>query len=337
MTKGGMRAFVFSALLPLIVISSAFANPVVIERLEASVNSTLILLSDVSRFRQTEKLRAQLDPLFAGTAVASKGPNASAEEIVDFLVNERLIAQAFPVSDSEVEQEISGIQSNNHLDRAQLKRAIEDQGFTFDEYFELIRISASKRNLIDRDIRTKVTISDDDVKNYYFNHYTHDNTAPSSYDISIISISNKSYKSLAAAKETANKAAKQLKEGESFDEVAKRLSDDASASAGGDLGTVTDDQMNPDLRAAVKKMKVGETSPVVQTKSGFAILKLKNIQAGNSERYEKMKEEIRNQLAAGEYQHQIQLWLERQRQTAFIHLAGQNTYSTTPVPGGPSH
>jgi hypothetical protein len=34
-----------------------------------------------------------------------------------------------------------------------------------------------------------------------------------------------------------------------------------------------------------------------------------------------MKDEIRNHLAAAEYQHQISLWLDRQRQNAFIHLA----------------
>ena len=55
----------------------AQAAPVVIERLEAAVNQSLILQSDLSRFRKTTSLRAQLDPLFAGTPVAEKGEAAN--------------------------------------------------------------------------------------------------------------------------------------------------------------------------------------------------------------------------------------------------------------------
>ena len=64
--------------------SKAFAAPVSIDRLEASVNSTLILKSDVRKFRDTLTLRAQLDPLFTGTAVATKGAQASDLEITEF-------------------------------------------------------------------------------------------------------------------------------------------------------------------------------------------------------------------------------------------------------------
>jgi hypothetical protein len=55
-----------------------------------------------------------------------------------------------------------------------------------------------------------------------------------------------------------------------------------------------------------------------------------DIQSGETSRLEKVKEEIRAQLAAGEYQHQIQLWLERNRQSAFIHLAGQSAIQGIP-------
>src|SRR3954470_7538215 len=92
------------------------AAPTVLDRLEASVNASIILLSDVRRFRETLKLRAQLDPLFAGTTIASKGAASTDREIVDFLVNEKLISSQFPATDGEVEQEINSIQANNHID-----------------------------------------------------------------------------------------------------------------------------------------------------------------------------------------------------------------------------
>jgi peptidyl-prolyl cis-trans isomerase SurA len=305
-----------------------------LDRLEASVNASLILNSDVSKFRSTLPLRSQLDPLFAGTPIAGQGTKAAKKDIVEFLIDEKLITQQFAVSDSDVEQEINSIQSNNKIDRSGLRRALQEQGFTFDDYFELIRISAAKRNLIDRDIRTKVTISDEDVRNYFVNHYQRKNVAPSAYKVRIITVSRSNYKTAAAAKDTAERALKAIKGGEAFEEVAQRVSDDGSASSGGDLGTMTDDQMSGPIRDQLRKMSVGQISGVLGTPtSRYFILKLEGIRSTEDERFDKMKEDIRGQLAAGEYQHQIQLWIERQRQGAFIHKAGQPTL--VGLPAGP--
>jgi len=304
---------------------------VILDRLEASVNSSTILLSDIKKFKEVTKLRSQLDPLFSGTSVAAQGEKAAHPDIVDFLVNERLISQQFPKSDGEVEQEINSIQANNHLDRATLKDALAKEGFKFTDYFELIRDSGSKRDLIDRDIRTKVTISDDDVKNYFYNHYARSASSPRAFHLEIISVSESSFKAptkstvKALASQAAAKALKDIRAGEPFEEVAKRVSDDGSATAGGDLGTLTEDQMSPAIREQAKKLKIGEVSEIFGGGSAgrYYILKLVDVKSNETERLEKMKEEIRGQLAAGEYQHQISLWLERQRQSAFIHRAGE--------------
>jgi peptidyl-prolyl cis-trans isomerase SurA len=298
----------------------------VLDRLEASVNSSLILYSDIQEFRKVLPLRAQLDPLFAGTKVAQEGVKASDHDITNFLIDEELIAQAYPVSDAETEQEINSIQSNNRIDRASLKRALLEQGYTFEQYFKLIRRGSSKRNLIDRDIRTKVNISDDDVKNYFYNHYAKNEPGSHrSYQLQMITISTSSYKTPALANSTAVQALKEIKSGESFEEVAKRFSDDPSASSGGDLGVLTEDQMTPAIREQVKKLQIGEVSGILGSASSgrLFILKLKDVKSLETERLEKMREEIRNRLATAEYQHQIALWLERKRQSAFIHRVGE--------------
>jgi peptidyl-prolyl cis-trans isomerase SurA len=319
----------------LLSLATATTQAALLDRLEASVNSSLILLSDVRKFRETEKLRQQLDPLFAGTSVAAKGQGAANVEIANFLIDERIILQQFPVTDGEVENEINSIQSNNHISRSQLKSALTEQGFQFEDYFELIRASASKRNLIDRDIRTKVTISDDDVKNYFFNHYAKSAAAPSAYHLQMITVSTRNYKNAAGARTVAQRALSDIRGGESFEEVAKRASDGPTASSGGDLGTVSSDQVSPAILEQVKKLKIGEVSEVFGSpQTGFNILKVLDIQTADTSRMEKMKDEIRGQLTASEYQHQIQLWLERMRQTAFIHRAGEA--STAGLPQAPA-
>jgi peptidyl-prolyl cis-trans isomerase SurA len=317
-----MLSLILISLAPSFVPFLGTANAAPIERLEASVNSSLILSSDIKKFRDTLPLRTQLDPLFSGTVLASQGEKASSADIVQFLIDEALIAQQFQVSDSEVEQEINSIQANNKIDRNSLKSALKDQGFPFESYFELIRISTSKRNLIDRDIRTKVTISDDDLKNYFYNHYARKNEVPSAYKVRILTVTPSRYKNAKAAREVIDRALKEIKKGEPFADAATRISDDGSAQSGGDLGTLSADQMSPLILTELKKMKVGEVSGVLGTpKSRFFILKLEDVRSSETERFEKMKDEIRGKLASTEYQHQIQLWQERVRQGAFIHRA----------------
>lgn len=295
---------------------------ILIERLEASANSALILKSDVEKFRKTVRLRTQLDPLFTDTPLAQRGEKASESEIVDFLVDEKIIFQMFPVTDAEVEQEISSIQANNQIDRDQLRSALKEQGFTFEEYYELIRIGTSKRNLIDREIRSRVTISDDDIKNYFYNHYSKRTGVPMTYRIKIVSLSPTSYKSPSDLRRVAEAAYQSVKSGEPFEEVAKRVSDDPSAAQGGDFGFVDESQMAPIIRSAVTALQLGQVSPLIgDQKSGFFIIKLVDKKSGEDDYYQKMKEEIRANLSTKEYQAQINLWLAKQRQSASIHKA----------------
>lgn len=308
---------------------------VILEQLEASVNSGLILSSDVKKFRTEIKLRSQLDPLFAGTPLASHGSQASHSEIVDFLIDEKLITQLYPKTDAEVEQEINTIQTTNRFDRATLKEALSKEGFKFNDYFEMVRTSGSKRELIERDIRPKVTIAEDDIRNYYYNHYSRSSAAPQAYQLKIISISEDSFKGgnkTTLASKAANQALKDIQAGEKFEEVAKRVSEDSSASTGGELGTLTEDQMAPAIRQQAKKLTPGQVSEVFSPVKGrYLILKLVDVRSSDYDRLDKMKEEIRGKLAASEYQHQVGLWLERRRQTAFIHRAGEPSIKAIPI------
>jgi peptidyl-prolyl cis-trans isomerase SurA len=287
----------------------------VIERLEAAVNNQIVMMSDLARFRKTIPLRAQLDPLFGGTALAKEGAGASDAEILEFLIDEKIILQQFPMTDAEVETEVNSIQANNHITREQLKQAIGAQGFSFEDYFQLIRIGAAKRNLIDREIRTKVSVSEDDVRNYYYNHYAKGKPAPQAYQVEIVTQSDKL---------KIEQALRDLKKGAAFADIAKKYSDDDSAESGGALGTLTADQMNKGIRTVIQKMKVGETSPILgNAKTKYFFLRLAGVKAADDQRLKAMDDQIRAQLAGGEYQRQLQLWLERQRQVAYIRRAGE--------------
>jgi hypothetical protein len=66
----------------------------------------------------------------------------------------------------------------------------------------------------------------------------------------------------------------QIGRGASFAEVAKAASIDATADKGGLVGTVKLSALHPELRSALKGMRVGQTTPVVQIPTGFAVLQV---------------------------------------------------------------
>ena len=326
-----MKSLCFSAFLTTSMFSlfsgTASANPRVIERLEASVNNQIILKSDIRKFRNTVGLRAQLDPLFGGTPLAQKGALASDDEIRDFLVDEKMISLLFPLADSEVEQEINSIQANNKITRDQLKAAIRAQGFSYEDYFELIRIGASKRNLIDREIRTRVNITDEDVKTYLESKSGKKEpllaSGQSLYGVKILVVSKKS---------VAEQISKEISSGLAFEDAVKKYSEDSSKETGGDLGELSSEQLSPLIRNQVKKMSAGQVSPVIGSdKAGYLIFKLASVRTEESSATKRKTNEARGLLAGTEYQRQLNLWLERQRSVSFIRKAGDSSVAGLPV------
>ena len=77
------------------------------------------------------------------------------------------------------------------------------------------------------------------------------------------------------AKAKAEDLRKQIVGGASFDELAKKESDDVGSGArGGDLGEFGRGQMVPEFEKAAFEAKVGDVTPVVRTQFGYHIIKV---------------------------------------------------------------
>ncbi len=297
----------------------ASAHATLIDKISGVVNGDVILLSDIERFERTITLRKELDPLF-GFSDALEGAKATREKILDFLVQEKLINQTFRIADAEVDQEVQGVQRSNNLDRDQLLDFLKTKGFTFAEYFELMRVGLAKRNLLDREIRTRVNVSDDDVRNYFFNNTLKNSKVPLEYSLQLIMIGFKTFKTPAAAEDAAESALRAIKQGESFAEVAKRVSDDPSAQNGGEIGFFSTETLAEPLRSAVHKLQIGNVSEVLKGPNGYMIVKLIDARSTETEKLKAEKEQIREKLAKEEYKKQLFLWAERARNTAYVHI-----------------
>jgi choline-sulfatase len=75
------------------------------------------------------------------------------------------------------------------------------------------------------------------------------------------------------ARSKAEDVLRQLAGGASFEQVARSVSEDASAAQGGDLGVVRLSDLAPPLRRAAEALGPGEVSGVVEIPGGYAILR----------------------------------------------------------------
>lgn len=300
------------------ILLSEQAQAILVDRIAAIVNQDVILLSDIRKFHETLPLRRELDPLF-GFSQDLDSSKSDPTKTLEFLIQERLIGQAFKKADEDVEREVLVVQKNTGLTKDQLTEFLKGKGFQYRDYFELMRIGLQKRDLLDREIRSRVNITDDDVKNHYVNSIKQTEQANLDYNIQLIALNYSTYKTKKAAQEVAESALLAIQQGEPFAEVARRYSDDLSAQNGGELGFLPTDQLAKPLQDQITKMKIGQTSSLIQTQAGYIIVKLIDAKTSESTKMNSVKEQIREKLAKEEYRKQIFLWAERARNNAYVH------------------
>jgi peptidyl-prolyl cis-trans isomerase D len=102
----------------------------------------------------------------------------------------------------------------------------------------------------------------------------------------------------AEALATAESVVERLEAGESFEELAAELSDDAgTAQQGGDLGYAERGMFVGPFEEALFSMEVGEVRGPVQTAFGFHIIRLEDIAEGEVRPFEEVRDEIESELA----------------------------------------
>jgi peptidyl-prolyl cis-trans isomerase D len=105
----------------------------------------------------------------------------------------------------------------------------------------------------------------------------------------------------AAAQEKAEGIVARLEAGESFEDLARELSDDpGSAANGGDLGFFGRGMMAPEFENAVFGLKQGERSQVVKSPFGFHIIELIEIKPEVATPLAEVRDELVDQLLAEE-------------------------------------
>ena len=251
----------------------------------AVVNGKNITRAEVEKYYRT-----QLNP---------DAPEPSQDEalslmlnILDELINNQILLQrakklGLEAADGEVEDKFTEFKSPYTEDEFQ--RQLKARGYTVDDLRSDIRQQISIQKVINREVVAKITVTDQDVQDFYNQNRAQFNVAEPQYRLAQIVVTPRKDPQLrnrkndkattdAEAKRKVAALAQQLNAGADFAQIAMDYSEDpASSASGGDLGYVPESslsQSDPALKKAVLALKPGQTSGVIVLRDSYRILKL---------------------------------------------------------------
>lgn len=217
--------------------------------------------------------------------IAAPEPAILRQQVLERLVIERLQqdyakSTGLKIDDSMLEKALGRIAEQNHMNLDQLREALAKDGMNFADFREQIRNEILFSRLRDREVDSRVSVSEAEVDAYLKNHPQTDNQE---YQVAHILISLPEDASTAVRQEKQQKAEQALaalQHGEDFAAVAARFSEAKDALEGGDLGWRNAARL-PDLfLQTVTSLKPGTTSGILKSPAGFHILKLAATRGG---------------------------------------------------------
>jgi len=256
----------------------------VIDWVVAVVNDDVITRSELDdRLRVVvRQLQKQGTPLPA--------PEVLETQILERMITDMLQAQyakenGVRVDDAQLDLAITRIaQQNNFPSLAEFRTRLEKDGVDFKKFREEIRSEIISTRLREREVESKLVISDGEVDSYLVNkakmtgpeqevHLAH---------ILVVIPEQASAEKIQAARDKAEQALSQLKDGADFAQVAAGYSDGKDALKGGDLGWRPSDRLPPLFVEELQKLQPGQVTAVLRSPNGFHILKLVERRSGNA-------------------------------------------------------
>jgi peptidyl-prolyl cis-trans isomerase SurA len=298
----------------------------VIEQLIAVIDGEPYTLSNLDGYAKSKMARSfptgDLSPI-----------NASDREVLEQFLTEKLIEAevreaGIKITDAEVDQYIQQVKQANRLSDEDLKIALSREGQTPASYRSSVKAELEKNELINRQVKNKVNITNDDVERYYklnSKNYRADDRAH--IRVILLTLPEKApAEQVQATVEKAKALYDRIKAGEDFATLAREYSQGAGSVDGGDIGWIKRGTLIAGIEeVAFDKLSIGQVSPPFRTSLGVQILKLEGRESGNVQPLSVVAPKIREELYAKALEERFNRWLKtdmRRKHRVDVKIAG---------------
>jgi peptidyl-prolyl cis-trans isomerase SurA len=311
--------FVYFCLIFLILIP-AMASGEIVDRIVAVVNDDIITLSELNNAIRPyeEKLSTAGYSQEKMEAMQFNLRQEMLKNLVDRKITDQEVKKlGMTVSDQEVDNAIEQLKRSRMMTQEDLEKALKQEGLTYDAYREKIRQEILRPKLINFSVKSKVIITDQDIKTYYDNHPEMYGGTKKVYLRNIL-IAGGALAVDGLVQEKFNTVTQALVNGESFADVARQYSQAPNAADGGKIGLFGLDALSGEIADAVKDLTAGEHTAFIQTDLGYQMFFVETIDDGSSTSLDAVSDEIRKKLYDDIVEKKFNTWIEDLREKAHI-------------------
>ncbi len=265
-----------------LVCSGALTAPApAAERIAAIVNKEVILESDVDEQTREAALRLHVDP--SDTLAMSKLRRDVLNQLVErqvLLVEAARLAIVVPGQEiaQETDKQMATLKQRFATPQ-EFQAALAQERTTEAEvrkrYETGVREQLTIQRLVGKEVQSKTTVTDAEIRTYYEAHKDSLGKRPESLKLAHILIAfEPDTIQVRRARMRADSLRAQVVKGKAFEAVAQANSDDPSGKVGGDLGTFGRGDMVPEFEEVAFTLKPMDLGTPIRTRFGYHIIQV---------------------------------------------------------------
>src|SRR5437588_713714 len=244
------------------------------EDVSATIDGRKIYRTDVEKYYQNQTSGSDQQPV--GEQATSLRLSILRELIDNEILMRRAEKLGLLATDEDVERKLNEIRSP--YTKEEFDARLKEKKITLDDFKRDLRRSLTVDKVINKEVTSKINVSDQDVSNYYSAHKSEFNLIEPQYHLAQIvvttapnpqvhNLKNDKAKNEADARKKIQMIINRLDSGDDFATLAMNYSEDTDTSGnGGDLGFTPESSLrntDPATRDTVTKLKPGQYSPVI--------------------------------------------------------------------------
>ncbi len=245
-----------------------------INRIVAVVNNDVI--TQVELDNQIEAISKQIEK----RGIPLPPEDVLKKQVLEQMIMDKIQMQyasevGLKVDDEQLKKALQRIAADNKLTPEQFRQAVEKDGLSFDKFKEQIRSEIIKSRLRQREVDSKIVVTDSEISNYLKNQAQQGRSEE--YNLAHIFIGlpeQANAEQIKTALRRTERALAELKNGADFGQVAASFSDAPDALQGGAIGWKPAGQLPTSFTEMLQKMHPGEISGIIRSPNGFHIIKL---------------------------------------------------------------
>jgi parvulin-like peptidyl-prolyl isomerase len=292
------------------------------DKIVAKVDNAIITQSDIDdvAFASIEQIKKQYPKKEWKSHIRQLK-----KQILDQMINEYVCVRFardndIKITDEEIQSHIETLKKNAGIvTDEEFQKELEKENLTLAELKESIKRQSLMRRVLQKEIYSKINITENEIRNYY-NEHIDLFKIPAQVHVKLLLLEVPSNSDENTVKKKAYEIYSKLEEGADFDKLVQKYSAGPSIDQGGDIGVLKQGEGLPEFEKVAFNLDNGEFSKPFRTKHGWNIIKVLDKKERTFISLEKKHDEIELLLKKQKARTLEMEWFEKQRSRTYIEI-----------------